>query len=344
MAALKAEIPPGDHIEVFLTHLGDYISLSERSRGNTTNLGGEKVSKQKLTKIHLALLRIISNVVRWGYIPPGKDANGDPTDAVSGKPGASIVEIGGHQDFVEAIFSSRRAGLESVRGRVEFFTTNYDTLIEDALALQQIEYHDGFDGGAVAFWNPKNWDATGRCRAHVTKLHGSVDWYRSSNAPSPLLRVRFGDAYPPDGGAVMIYPQATKYQNSQENPFSELFGRFRNRLADGKDHVLITCGYSFGDEHINADIEIAMSAPRSQLVLLAFSREDETGLPSALERWRSHASWNDRVYVASQNGLYRGSSDVYFEPEDGERDWWTFEGVTKLLALGLPSDIQAALA
>jgi len=141
----------------------------------------------------------------------------------------------------------------------------------------------------------------------------------------------------------MIYPQATKYINAQLNPFAELFQRFRVRLADGKDHTLFICGYSFGDEHINTDIELAMSDPSSQLTLVAFAYEDIHGLPPVLRRWRDHAPWRDRVYVASPRGLYRGKNGPEFTLPGGERTWWTFAGVTSLLADGLPADVQALI-
>lgn len=342
---IKSQIAETDHIEVFLTQLGDFISLSERNRDSSASIGEARIHKSKLTEIHIEILGIIAETVRWGFKPAYYDADGttviDPQ--LSGTVGQSIVSVDYHQNFIAALFGSRRAGLENLRGRLEFFTTNYDTLIEDALALNGVEYCDGFSGGGVGFWNPASFVSKTNAKAFVTKLHGSIDWYRSKTAPSPLLRTRSGDCYPPAGGSVMIYPQATKYQNAQMNPFHDLFQRFRSRLGDGKDHTLLTCGYSFGDDHINADIEIAMSSAQSQLVILAFAHENADGLPAQLRSWRTHAPWKSRLYIASPKGLYRGDGDPVFGLADASRSWWTFEGVTKLLKEGLPADIQAAM-
>lgn len=341
---IKSQIRDSDHIETFLTQLGDFISLSERNRDNEASVGEVRVHKLKLTEIHIEILEIISETVRWGFKPAIYDADGttviDPQ--LAGCLGKSIVNVDYHQNFISALFGSRRAGLENLRGSIEFFTTNYDTLIEDALALNGIEYCDGFSGGGVGFWNPNSFVRKNDAKAFVTKLHGSIDWYRSKVAPSTLLRTRSGDCYPPPGGSVMIYPQATKYQNAQMNPFHDLFQRFRSRLGDGKDHTLLTCGYSFGDDHINADIEIAMSNAQSQLVILAFAHENADGLPSRLQDWRTRASWRNRLYIASPKGLYRGDRGPFFGLADDVRGWWTFEGVTKLLKEGLPADMQAA--
>jgi hypothetical protein len=286
----------------------------------------------------LQLLEHISQIVRWGYRPKMGDA-----EMVAGSPGNSIVNSDDHEKFVKAVFGANRAGLDGLRGAVELFTINYDTLIEDSLALHRIPHVDGFTGGGVAFWNGYEDPQLSSAKAVVTKLHGSIDWFRSNVSPSPLLRRRYGDTYLSDGGAVMIYPQATKYMNAQVDPFSALFQRFRGRLAQGKDHSLMVCGYSFGDEHINEDIAIAMSAPDSQLNLIAFSNESADGeLPETLKNWMG-TSWGERVYVASSKGLSRGSEGPFWGAEEGTRDWWTFSGATQLVANGLPSDVEEQL-
>ena len=330
------DIEEGAHIEIFLTHLSDLISMAERSRNLSVAIGANVATKIQLTAVHLGLLNIIADTIRWGYKAPN-DGQGQEI----GEAGASITRIGPHKAFIQALFHNNRAGLEKHRGAVEFFTTNYDTLIEDGLALNQVPYCDGFEGGAVGFWKD-NFDSS--LKAVVTKLHGSIDWFRSSLPPRPLLRIRHGDSYHSgQDGAVMIYPQAAKYSHAQDNPFAGLFNRFRQRLSDGTDNVLLICGYSFGDDHINADIEQAMFRAGSQLTIVAFCYEGDEGLPSCLDEWRKNRSFKDRIYVASPRGIYRGKSNSCFPVSTGTRDWWTFSGMTKLFSEGLPKDIQEAL-
>lgn len=332
------------HIEHYLTHLGDLISIAERSRTGGIDIGGERVSKKKLEVVHQGLIEQIASTVRWGYQAARKNDEGEIVDEERvGCQSQSIVDISGHQKFVEAVFGTSRAGLDFVRTPVEFFTTNYDTLLEDALALAGIEFRDGFIGGGVAFWNVRNYASETATRAVVSKLHGSIDWYRPSSGTTNLLRVRHGDTYPSDGGSVMIYPQATKYLNTQRDPFSEIFQRFRQRLSSGSDHVLLVCGYSFGDEHINAEIEIAMSSSRNQLTVIAFNDEPNGELPLTLREWQSRP-WHQRLFVASPKGIYHGSIGPVFPSEKGKRDWWTFDGAATLLASGLPKDIQDVMA
>jgi hypothetical protein len=332
------------HIEDHLTYLGDYISLAERSQKKRAIIGDKEVPREKLVEVHNALLELIADIVRWGYKPAKTDDEQNIVEPeVSGSKDEPIVDVGYHRKFIRAVFGKSRAGIEYLRQPVEFFTTNYDTLLEDALALERIPYRDGFTGGGIGFWSTDAYAPRDGTRAIVTKLHGSIDWYRDGTMPSPMLRVRPTDSYPRrNGGAVMIYPQATKYLNTQRDPFAELFQRFRNRLAVKQDHVLVICGYSFGDEHINAEIENAMAAPDSQLTIVALANEVDSNLPLVLKHWTTKFSWRNRVFVASQNGLYQGDSGPHFTGKHPS-DWWTFSGATKLFETGLPSDIQKAI-
>ncbi|MFN4185224.1 MAG: SIR2 family protein [Hyphomonas sp.] len=342
---LESDINEGSHIEEMLTHLGDCISIAERSRKGGIEINGALISKASLVGLHRKLLEIIAETVRWGFRPARIDDDGieiEPERA--GARGKSIVEIADHSKFISAVFGQNRAGVEYLRTPVEFFTTNYDTLLEDALALNRVAYLDGFTGGGIGFWNEESYTQERNARAVVTKLHGSTDWYRPDDIQSTILRVRDSDVYPNrSGGAVMIYPQATKYQNAQRDPFSELFQRFRHRLNVGVDHVLLICGYSFGDLHINDEIERAMASPKSQLTIIVFADEPNGHLPNTIRTWRSQMSWRKRVFVASPKGLYQGEEGPHFGTPGQLRDWWTFSGATKLFAQGLPGDVQGAI-
>src|SRR3546814_19123053 len=72
----------------------------------------------------------------------------------------------------------RQAGVLEPRSPIHFFTTNYDTLLEDALALGCYRYWDGFTGGAVAFREQQFGRAapSDGLRAKVMKLHGAIEW------------------------------------------------------------------------------------------------------------------------------------------------------------------------
>jgi len=339
--AVREDLPEGLHIEHVLSHFGDLIALAERAKDTSATVGTERVTKARLQAAHHTILRHIRDILRWGYQPA---MNGSPE--IVGKQGEPIVSIDDHRRFIRTLYRVNRAGLDERRDAIHFITTNYDTLIEDALSLERIPYADGFSGGAIAAWDEALFAAAStdqRLKAIITKLHGSIDWYRSGKERGRVFRVRYDDIYPnrsSDNGNVVIYPQATKYLASREDPFGYLFQRFRGLLSYERQQVLFVCGYSFGDDHIDAIIEQHLLHPESKTTLVAFS----SSCGGKLAEW-AQSSAGDRIFVIAKDGLYRGKGGPYFPPSVPivERDWWTFSGATNLLENGLPADIAEAI-
>jgi hypothetical protein len=325
---LQSELPDSAHIEHMLSQLGDYTAIANRVALSSVSFEGHTYSVGDLEDAHKAITNDIAKTIRWGYV--------EATDGVEekvGAPGNLIVSVEHHSKFVHALFEKRQAGLREPRRPVHFFTTNYDTLLEDALALGCYRYWDGFTGGAVAFREQK----FGRVapseglRAKVMKLHGSIDWILGDEGD--VWRVRDTDLYPKRNGSVLIYPQSTKYVATQRDPFAAQFSMLRDLLGASSELVLAVCGYSFGDEHINEELERALSLPGNKTTLIAFCKESAEGLPKDLERWRQ-SRWGERVYVLTQGGLYWGAQGPLHQKDEGEYDWWTFRGATRFLEDG----------
>lgn len=326
--ALFAELPAAAHIEHLLSHLGDYAALAERAKLTDVSIGGTSVKAVALTSAHKAVVGWIAETVRWGY----RAAQGSAQEEV-GASGKSIVKIDEHKAFIQALFNTTQAGLADRRGAVRLFSTNYDTLLEDALALCGVSCWDGFSGGAVAFRNFSFGEAEPVVahRAHVIKLHGSSDWRLGEDGR--VWRVRDGDTYPEKASTVYIHPQSTKYVATQRDPFAAQFDLLRRTLATHSDNVLAVCGYSFGDEHINQELEIALAAPDNRTTLVVFLYED-SGWPDCITKWR-HSAWQKRVYIVTQKAMYVGSTGPFHSAATGKtHDWWTFSGVTKMLQDG----------
>lgn len=329
LEALFNELPAKSHIEHLLSHLGDYATLAERAKMDEVAIGGIKIKAQALTDAHDEIVRWIAETVRWGYRPAQ-----DGAPEMIGEAGKSIVSINEHKAFVQALFKTSQAGLHDRRGAVRLFSTNYDTLLEDALALCAVACWDGFSGGAVAFRSfhvgelePK----TPSYRAHVIKLHGSSDWHLGQDGR--VWRIRDGDTYPDKTVRVLIHPQSTKYLATQRDPFAAQFDLLRRTLSTREDNVLAICGYSFGDEHINQEIEFALAAPDNRTTMVVFLYE-KCGWPDCITKWRT-SIWGKRLYVVTEQGIYVGPSGPFHAVEAGNtRDWWTFAGVTKMLKDG----------
>jgi len=300
---LTDELDAKSHIEHYLSHIVDLISIADRSKSKTATFQKEFFTKDELLNLHKSIITAIGNTIRYGYSFDGKDE-------VIGDSINPIVEIEHHIKFVQSLYLNR-ANLTS-RSKLTFFTTNYDTLLEDALGLEKFTVVDGFSGGAIAYWNPQfefqNSDGLpNRCLLY--KLHGSIDWQR--NDKNDLVRTRYGTKYLTDISDIMIYPQATKYIETQKDPFSYLFKGFRNALNYNEDNVLITCGYSFGDDHINAEIEAALLESKNRTTLIAFAEEKPNGtiiVNEILDKWLTSDAFGNRVYVNGKKGIYNNST------------------------------------
>jgi hypothetical protein len=325
LESIKAELPDNSHIEHILSHLGDYATIADRSKEKKVTIGGNTLDTEALGELHSKILNRIAETIRWGYRP----ACGDKPEQI-GTPEDPIVTVDGHRAFVSALFNRNQAGVAERRRAVGLFTINYDTLLEDALSLCCLPYWDGFSGGAVAYRSYRYGEKEPESgyRAHVIKLHGSIDWHLGDD--ERVWRVREGDLYPKKASRVLIYPQATKYLATQRDPFAAQFDLFRRTLGADMENVLAICGYSFGDEHINEEIELALQQPENKTTILAFAES----LNPTLVKWRT-LPWAKRLYAITGDGLFVGDEGPFFCSSDAnKREWWKFEGVTRILNSG----------
>lgn len=323
---LKQDLPDNYHIEHLLSHLVDYMAICKRSTNRLIRLGNKAYKEALLKAFYDEIISAIAITVRYGYVEER-----DSTPEQIGKLNDPIVILDHHNNFVQALFGNRANMVN--RSEVNLFTTNYDTLIEDALAVNRRPFVDGFSSGGIGCWDGINgFERKNRSDAVlVCKLHGSIDWYISKE--SGLLRARYGTKYLSDMSSTLIYPQATKYVETQKDPFATLFSLFRNTLQRNYDNILIACGYSFGDDHINNEIEIALNSAANKTVLFAFVKEDKDGkIAVCLDKWLN-ADFGNRIFVLTNSSVY--NSLLKYCPEDNRSlDWWTFKGMTKFLEEG----------
>lgn len=153
---------------------------------------------------------------------------------------------------------------------IEVFTTNYDFLFELGLEHKEIPYYDGFCGSLRAFFNPESVEDFSFLskQTKLWKIHGSLGWHFDKDTEK-ILRVS------PDDDDILIYPSTLKYKESKKQPYESLMDRLSNFLKQD-DAILITCGYSWGDEHINSRIISALKTnTTSHVIGLIFDKFDK---------------------------------------------------------------------
>lgn len=171
---------------------------------------------------------------------------------------------------------------------INVFTTNYDLYSENALDELGFMYNNGFLGSAQRIFNPNSYNYVvvenlGLSRdvwksvsnfINLYKIHGSINWLKDegtgTDTPHILEKdidlIRSRNKF----DSIMIYPTPQKDRTTLMVPYSDLFRMMQNNLLK-KNSVLISLGYSFGDEHINRIILNALSVYDFRLVIFGDS-------------------------------------------------------------------------
>ena len=214
---------------------------------------------------------------------------------------------------------------------VEIFTTNYDLSLEEALEEQLVPYFDGFVGSDSAFLDldsmaeddlPPRW-------ARLWKIHGSINWWMTSK--QKIRRSR--DIV--EGEQLLIYPSHLKYDQSRQMPYYAMLDRLRVFLRSDQC-VLVTCGYSFGDEHINAIIAQGLSGnPNAACLGMIF--EDRNTAPKAVELAKRHAN----LTLMAADGAVVGTIDrVWDNAEKNGNPAYSIAVAREMLAEGTSAPVE----
>jgi hypothetical protein len=168
-----------------------------------------------------------------------------------------------HADFASWIGQAER------KYPIELFTTNYDFLFELGLESKEVPYYDGFCGSLRPFFNPESVEDFSFLanQTKLWKIHGSLGWNFDKDTEK-IVRVNS------DIDDILIYPSSLKYKDSKKQPYESLLDRLANFIKQ-PDTILITCGYSWGDEHINSRIISALKTnTTSHVIGLLFDKYD----------------------------------------------------------------------
>ncbi|MBN1618660.1 SIR2 family protein [Candidatus Dojkabacteria bacterium] len=157
--------------------------------------------------------------------------------------------------------------------RIKIFSTNYDKVLETACDLDGIICVNGFDGKNIRVLNPTVFDlelslkATGQSSIyysnllHLYKLHGSIDWKKVQidGIDEIIQDINVGED-------VVIYPCHTKFADTLEMPYCEMFRRFSDAVSQPQSTIL-SIGYGFNDDHVNQMLISAYKNPSCQFII-----------------------------------------------------------------------------
>ena len=127
----------------------------------------------------------------------------------------------------------------------QVFTTNYDTVMEEYCKEANLDIVNGFKPyrHLSRIWAGE-WTTGANNFLHLTKLHGSINWYRDADGEI----VEIGGAGQRDAdNDVTIAPTEGAKDYSRE-PFSTLMDHFKTEIE--KVDVLLVIGFSYRDADI----------------------------------------------------------------------------------------------
>lgn len=180
-----------------------------------------------------------------------------------------------HQDFIRKLTARK-----PTEPRVQLYTTNYDTLFEQAAQRMNYTIIDGFSFSYPRVFNGINFDhdVVYRERTRIKneesfvpnviqlfKLHGSIDWekkdgkiYQKETTDHPCI----------------IYPASEKYESSYEQPYFEMMSHLQSTLRK-EGTLLIVAGFGFQDKHIqNVIKEAVLQNPNFHLLVVCYGMKN----------------------------------------------------------------------
>lgn len=213
----------------------------------------------------------------------------DPTDE---------KQLSAHRTFLHRL--SRRRVRDS---RLKLFTTNYDLCFESAAGKQGLVAIDGFSFTQPRHFDPRfflydivrrpsNGDDVGAPLEgvfHLNKLHGSVNWARTTVGDIEIV------ATPTPESACLIYPAKGKYQQSYVQPHLELVSQYFSVLREPNTCLIVT-GFGFNDDHLSEPILAAVRTnPHLRLIIVNPSADDLTARPTEKNKY-----WETLFNLAKQ--------------------------------------------
>jgi len=214
----------------------------------------------------------------------------------------SNPNIDNHLKFFEAL-KKRTFGLPST---VWIFTTNYDLLFETAAARANVILENGFSGTTERFFNPGqyrsisgtisngNFAPNSQLTVKLVKLHGSISWFDDGSK----FYERHPVASPRSIRRIMIMPRRRKVIDTLTPPYDTLFTE-SSKAIGGNCKYLVSCGFSFGDEHINQQL-ILPALQANKCRLFALMQDDLPSLDEFKLLPSFSAGFSSHLYIDSK--------------------------------------------
>lgn len=292
-----------------------------------TRLGGDAADNKITIEDILSHIRSLQGVIREGSIDGLNKVSLEALDTAICDFTTEVVNVPLPQARTAYHQLATWIGGVPRANAVELFTPNYDLLLEQGLEAGKIPYFDGFVGSKQAFFDLTSMEAEDENSlpdrwARLWKVHGSVNWWQvavdkqhkeAADKEKEEFEVVRGEK-PANAVQQMIYPSHLKYDQSRRMPYLAMLDRLRSFLGRGQA-VVVTCGYSFLDQHLN---EVILQGLRSNPTAMCFGllHSKKSDYPIAVEKAKRHQN----LSLLARDGAVRGTfeKDWHSDERDGD--------------------------
>lgn len=312
-----------------------YPLISDLTKSVVDNLGAEsnELLEEILYRKGLSYdsatgepdIEVLSDLVSDYYVRTQETKYGELEDKIRQLIVETILavedpDLTHHIQFLEAL-KKRAHGSPAT---VTLLTTNYDVLFELAAGEVGVRLETGFDGPLRRVFDPAVFDLhrgtiektrfTERpeLRLNILKLHGSISWLKEG---SRIIESGL-DLHSATTERAIILPRRRKVIDTLSEPYDQLLTRASRILGSGCKY-LVSCGYSFGDKHINDQL-LFPKLRDGRIRLVALCREKPDCLDELKVFQAFHAGFPDDCYIdRSETGT--------------GTDLWEFSALVELL-------------
>jgi hypothetical protein len=190
----------------------------------------------------------------------------------------------------------------------QVFTTNYDLLMEQAFERHRVAYFDGFMGSHEPIFDleaieeddlPSRWTL-------LWKLHGSINWSQDESGNVIRRPAKIDDKY-----SALVYPSHLKYDQSRRLPYLAMMDRLKVFLRK-PGAILVSCGFSYRDQHINEVIDQSLRAnPTASVHAMLYGPLDD--YPEAA---KMASGLHNLVLLAQDSAIIGGSRGAWAARDD----------------------------
>jgi hypothetical protein len=169
--------------------------------------------------------------------------------------------------------------------QLNIVTLNHDTLVEQFLAENRVDFVDGFGerDGDVRWYDESAYDES-HTRVKILKLHGSVNWYSFlvDGRSRPAIFLGADVTYIRDGEGRQLKPTfrrpsflsgINKAVAYQRGIYADMHFRFHQLLR--QCDLMVMSGYGWGDTAINFRLDTWLDQSRRNTIILLHRAPEE---------------------------------------------------------------------